>query len=235
MDGTTHNGNGKRVPLPFYALTMIIRYVGILLLCLSEGFSFNLNAGLSSRRLSLRAASATSETEQNVDVVPIEPKEAVKLFGRLAEKYIMLDESAGMCCYSACSDCEYRLPDGGYRMADQSAARPKWIPNYVFRAANNKEHTTKWSSELFIDGPALKKDEFVERIKQLAYAPTLGGPYIAASGAAIDDDLAARALFEVLANGKEVLTKSKMSMRIKQLAGGEEGLTWAMFIKALGG
>jgi hypothetical protein len=26
------------------------------------------------------------------------PKEAVKLFGRLAEKYIMLDASAGMCC-----------------------------------------------------------------------------------------------------------------------------------------
>jgi len=32
-----------------------------------------------------------------------EPKEIVKLFGRLAEKYIMLDDSGGMCCYSACS------------------------------------------------------------------------------------------------------------------------------------
>lgn len=35
--------------------------------------------------------------------VSIEPKEAVKLFGRLAEKYIMLDSSGGMCCYSACA------------------------------------------------------------------------------------------------------------------------------------
>ena len=55
----------------------------------------------------------------------VEPKEAVKIFGRLAEKYIMLDDSGGLCCYSACSDCEFRLPGGGYRMADQSAARPK--------------------------------------------------------------------------------------------------------------
>ena len=35
--------------------------------------------------------------------VAVEPKELVKIFGRLAEKYIMLDDSGGMCCYSACS------------------------------------------------------------------------------------------------------------------------------------
>lgn len=43
-------------------------------------------------------ADATATTEE----VTIDPKEAVKLFGRLAEKYIMLDASGGMCCYSAC-------------------------------------------------------------------------------------------------------------------------------------
>ena len=43
-------------------------------------------------------ADATATTEE----VSIDPKEAVKLFGRLAEKYIMLDASGGMCCYSAC-------------------------------------------------------------------------------------------------------------------------------------
>ena len=35
--------------------------------------------------------------------IQTDPKEAVKLFGRLAEKYIMLDASAGMCCYSGCT------------------------------------------------------------------------------------------------------------------------------------
>jgi hypothetical protein len=34
--------------------------------------------------------------------IALDPKEAVKLFGRLAEKYIMLDDTGGMCCYSAC-------------------------------------------------------------------------------------------------------------------------------------
>jgi hypothetical protein len=115
--------------------------------------------------------------------VSIEPKEAVKLFGRLAEKYIMLDSSGGMCCYSACAgkfllssnslflfciilkpdafflvsivDCEFREPGGGYRMADQSASRPKWIPVYEVRKfeSQGKEHTSKWSTEIFKNGP----------------------------------------------------------------------------------
>lgn len=105
--------------------------------------------------------------------VSIEPKDVVKLFGRLAEKYIMLDESGGMCCYSACKDCEYRLPGGGYKMADQSAARPKWIPVYEERnfAGQNKEHKTKWSTEIFSEGPSVTKEEFVQALAGLQYAP----------------------------------------------------------------
>jgi len=70
-------------------------------------------------------ATAAESVSEDDNAIQTDPKEAVKLFGRLAEKYIMLDASAGLCCYSACSDCEYREPGGGYRMADQSAARPK--------------------------------------------------------------------------------------------------------------
>lgn len=40
---------------------------------------------------------------ESVADISLEPKEVVKLFGRLAEKYIMLDDSGGRCCYSACS------------------------------------------------------------------------------------------------------------------------------------
>jgi len=199
--------------------------------------------------LQLRAAetaeSSSTTTTTTVPSPSIDPKDAVKLFGRLAEKYIMLDESGGMCCYSACKDCEYRLPNGGYKMADQSAARPKWIPNYVERnGANGKRHVTKWSTELFAkqdgDGAAaITKTQFVERLRQLEYAPTLGGPYVGASSAAIDDDTTAAAaaeyLFDVLVAGidGDVLTQSQMSTRIKQLANGEEGLTWAGFSAAL--
>eukprot|EP00978_Attheya_sp_CCMP212_P032731 scaffold129080_cov44-Attheya_sp.AAC.6 len=180
-------------------------------------------------------ADATT-TATTTGVVSVDPKEAVKLFGRLAEKYIMLDASAGLCCYSGCSDCEYREPGGGYRMADQSASRPKWIPNYDHRSfpSSGKEHTTKWSSELFTEGPAVSKEEFVERLMNLSFAPPLGGPYMSASSAGIEDTTAAVALFDVLAGGKEKLTKHRFGLEIKALAGGDEGLTWPNFSAALG-
>mmetsp|Transcript_29764 Transcript_29764/g.84908 ORF Transcript_29764/g.84908 Transcript_29764/m.84908 type:complete len:208 (-) Transcript_29764:89-712(-) len=172
----------------------------------------------------------------SVSDTAIEPKEAVKLFGRLAEKYIMLDESGGMCCYSACKDCEYRLPDGGYRMADQSASRPKWIPIYEVRSFPNldKEHKSKWSTEIFTNGPAVTKEDFVAAMKEMSYAPPLGGPYVGKPAGDTMEDSVAEALFDLLADGKEKLARHKMSVRLKELSNGEQGLTWPAFSAALG-
>ena len=185
----------------------------------------SISAGTSRRTTSL------ASTEVSVD-----PKEAVKLFGRLAEKYIMLDDSGGMCCYSACSDCEFRLPDGGYKMADQSASRPKWIPVYEHRAfeSQGKEHTSKWSTEIFSEGPAVSREKFIAKVtNEMDYAPSLGGPYLSASGAAIEDDALVGKLFDLLAGDKEKLTKHRMSTRMKEIAGDEEALTWPTFLSAL--
>ena len=189
-----------------------------------------------SRTHHLFSTSTDSEAaaERAVPSSNVDPKEAVKLFGRLAEKYIALDSSGGDCCYSACTDCEYRLPGGGYIMADQSAARPKWIPHYEARNSSNREHVTKWSSQIFADGPAVTRPEFVERLVELEYAPPLGGPYVGASAGGIDDTAAAEHLFDVLADGKSKLTRHKMSVRLKQLADGEEGMTWPAFQRAMG-
>ena len=134
------------------------------------------------------------------------------------------------------TDCEYREPGGGYRMADQSSARPKWIPCYDRREfqSQGKEHTTKWSSEIFVDGPAVTKEEFVERLVNLEFAPPLGGPFLAKSAASIEDESAASALFDILAGEKEKLTKHRMGKEMKVLSNGEEGLTWAMFSAAMG-
>lgn len=180
--------------------------------------------------------SETVAESECTDAVTTDPKEAVKLFGRLADKYIMLDASAGMCCYSGCSDCEYREPGGGYRMADQSAARPKWIPVYDHREfASGKEHTSKWSEGIFTEGPAVTKEEFVERLVGMEFAPPLGGPYMSKSSAGIEDMSAAETLFDVLiAEGKEKLTKHSMGKRMKELADGEEGFVWKPFALALG-
>ena len=119
-------------------------------------------------------------------------------------------------------------------MAEQSASRPKWICGYDERnfEASGKEHSSKWSMEIFKDGPAVTKDEFVEAIMEMPYNPPLGGPYVGASSAGIEDSTAAASLFDLLAGEKEKLTKHRMGTRIKELAGGEEGLTWAGFSEA---
>jgi hypothetical protein len=115
-------------------------------------------------------------------------------------------------------------------MADQSASRPKWIPVYEERKfeASGKEHTSKWSSEIFANGPAVSKDEFVQVVTNMSFAPPLGGPYVSASTATLDE-LSAASLFEFLAGEKEKLTKHRMGKSLRELAKGEEGLTWAMF------
>jgi len=180
----------------------------------------------------------TATTEATAKAV--DPKAAVKLFGRLAEKYIMLDASAGMCCYSGCKDCEFRDPNGGYRMADQSSSRPKWIPTYEYRnfASSGKEHATKWSTEIFTEEKkVVTKQEFVEALGSMPFVPPLasGAPYLSASAAKkIDDIEIVESLFDVLVQEKDVLTEKGMSRRMKEISEGEEGLTWPLFSKALG-
>ena len=120
-------------------------------------------------------------------------------------------------------------------MADQSASRPKWICAYDDRnfEASGKAHSSKWGMEIFKDGPAVTKDQFVQAIMEMPYNPPLGGPYVGASSAAIEDTAGIEALFALLAGEKEKLTKHRMGTRIKELAGGEEGLTWAGFSQAM--
>merc|ERR1740117_1973342 len=80
--------------------------------------------------------------------------DAAKLFGRLAEPVLYLDPTIGACCHSACSDCEWRDPEGGYRFDLLKAMQPKWVPCYRERdfADERGSHTTRWSSVLFPDG-----------------------------------------------------------------------------------
>lgn len=81
---------------------------------------------------------------------------------------------------------------------------------------------------------AVTKEEFVSRVINMQFAPPLGGPYLAASAATIEDESAAASLFDILAGEKEKLTKHRMGKEMKSLANGEEGLTWANFSAALG-
>jgi hypothetical protein len=120
-------------------------------------------------------------------------------------------------------------------MAEQSSSRPKWIPSYDIRKfpSSGKEHEAKWSREIFTSGPAVTEEEFVSRLSHAKYNPPLGGPFVAASSADKIDVAVATKFFRVLAEGKEKLTKHRMSVRIKQLAKGEEGLTWNDFLTSI--
>ena len=69
-----------------------------------------------------------SPANEKVDEVDL-----IKIFGRIAEKTLFGDGSAGQCCHSGCSDCEWR-----YSFDILQSARPKWIPTYrcfIFTAA----------------------------------------------------------------------------------------------------
>lgn len=80
----------------------------------------------------------------------------------------------------------------------------------------------------------ISKEEFVAKVtNELAYQPCLGGPYLAASGAAIEENNLAEKLFDILAGEKEKLTRNRMSVRLKEIAGGEEALTWPAFLAVL--
>ena len=68
--------------------------------------------GLQVPRASIRASAATAEASTGVSTA-----EVAKLFGRFAENVLHLDRDVGACCHSACSDCEWRTPDGGREVA----------------------------------------------------------------------------------------------------------------------
>jgi hypothetical protein len=196
-------------------------------------------------------ATPSVSADTTTTTAPIDPKDIVRLFGRLAEKYIALDASAGKCCYSGCTGCEYRLPGGGYRMAEQTAARVKWIPTYDARATAVTVHRTKWSTSLFLrtadtnqDKPeeessdeaavSLSKEQFLERVQALDYAPPLGGPYVGASAATFESSVALERFYQILTkNESRPLTIQSMKRQLQKMARGEEGITWAVFERVL--
>ena len=64
---------------------------------------------------SARSAGPRSAVQACAVATAVSTSEVAKLFGRLAEPVLYLDGNVGACCHSACSDCEWRDPEGGYR------------------------------------------------------------------------------------------------------------------------
>ena len=81
---------------------MRVLHIFLLGLGLASAFVPSPSKVVVTNRIRLYADAADADTTTTT-VTTLEPKEMVKLFGRLAEKYIMLDSSGGLCCYSGCS------------------------------------------------------------------------------------------------------------------------------------
>ena len=173
--------------------------------------------------------------------------EAAKLYGRVAEKQLYLDKRVGACCHSACSDCEWREPDGGYRFDLLKANFPKWLPCYLFRDFEDERgsHTPLWAEALFPEGTtAVSRAEFAERFVALEYNEPMGP-----KGKIKEDmpsDEAIDALWAWLSDGEEAesieATTVLQRLQDMSLAEDREGsigegpdfVDWKSFAKALG-
>lgn len=180
--------------------------------------------------------------------------EVAKLFGRFAEKVLYLDKEVGACCHSACSDCEWRMPDGGYRFDVLRAARPKWIPCYFSRDYLINDggcHVPQWASALFPEGldmdTTISREAFDSRIQSLVYTAPMGPSGTIRSD---DTDIASEALdllWAWLSGGEPSATELKAGAILQRLQDmspeedrdgsigeGPDSVDWKGFAHALG-
>ena len=176
--------------------------------------------------------------------------EAAKLFGRFAEPQLFLDKDVGACCHSACSDCEWRLPDGGYRFDLLKANFPKWMPLYFERDFEDERgcHKPVWTNTLFPDGPSssVSREDFKERIAALEFQMAMGPKGTIKPEAAELSDDAVDVLWSYLCGGedadavdgasavKRVQDMSTDENRDGAIGEGPDFVDWKAFAKGLG-
>lgn len=185
-------------------------------------------------------ASATAEAATGVPTA-----EVAKLWGRLAENVLFLDKTVGACCHSACSDCEWRLPDGGYRWDVMKSMQPKWIGCYRERDFEDQRgvHAPKWAAVLFADADEVSRQDFAERFASMEYAEAMG-PKGKVRDATLSDE-AVELLWETLAGGETTLTYARMREILQGMSldeanpdgaigEGPDSLVWKEFAMGMG-
>jgi len=177
--------------------------------------------------------------------------EVAKLFGRFSEKTLYLEKEVGVCCHSACSDCEWRTPDGGYRFDILKATAPKWLPCYLSRDFGDERgcHVPAWSGALLPDGAGsvVSRADFEARVVGMPFdAMPMGPKGTIKSDASQPSAEALDLLWEWLCDGKEcaeveaeavVRRFQEMSLdenRAGAIGEGPDMLVWKEFAKGLG-
>lgn len=149
----------------------------------------------------------------------VDVKEYIKIFGRLGEKMIFGDASAGLCCHSACDDCEWR-----YTFDVLQSARPKWIPTYrQNRFEDGREHIAKWSG-IFEEGEEpVNKEQFNERLAAIKFEMPLGpAGFLTAKQADLSPEVL-DAFWDYISRGKPTLTAKQFSIRLRKMLASPDG------------
>ena len=177
--------------------------------------------------------------------------EAAKLFGRFAEQQLYLDKNVGARCHSACSDCEWRDPEGGYRFDVLKSTVPKWLPCYLERDFHDERgcHVPTWSRALFPDGEGerLSSDQFAARFASLDFAMPMGPKGAIKSDDDAPSDEALASLWSWLCDGDPQRTDLDAATVVRRLQDmslatdregaigeGPDYVDWKSFAKALG-
>jgi len=194
-----------------------------------------------------RAHVFASEAETAVST-----RDAAILFGKMSEASLYLDPSIGACCHSACSDCEWRLPDGGYKFDLLKATSRKWLPVYFKRDFADERGCgiPRWAAALFpacvedgADVTAVTRAEFDAVLASLEFEMPMG-PRGKVGAGAEPSAAAVEALWGWLAEGADELAPAAMRARLQAMSAdpedegavgeGPDSLAWKEFAKAIG-
>jgi len=175
--------------------------------------------------------------------------EAARLFGRFTDPILYLDAAVGACCHSACSDCEWRDPEGGYRFDLMKSVQPKWLCCYLHRdfADERGSHTPKWVLALFPEGEAsaaLSRAEFETRLQDAPFETSMGPKGAVKAGDTALAEETIEVMWSWLADGSETLEPMQAVRRLQDMSldanregaigEGPDSIDWKTFAKALG-
>lgn len=178
--------------------------------------------------------------------------EAAKLFGRLADKKLLLDVPfAGTpelrnCCHvmlvsssvvssasqGGCDNCDFS------RVFDEmNSGRPKWICLYTEREfIDGRRHEPTWAGVFGPGGDeALSSSEFYERVCLLPYRATLGPKCSVSPDEAPSAAVVERLYAQLLPEGASALTARDVAVGLRRLTGQDHGAPWKIFAELLEG
>ena len=161
----------------------------------------------------------------------LDERELAKIFGRLADKMILLDvPGAGTpemvnCCHGGCDNCDY-----SHVFDQMNAGRAKWVPSYTYRQLiDGREHSSPWS-KVFENENEVNKKDFTSRLINLPYQMNMGALSVPADEApsqeAVDD------FFNALTSGKELISKEQLEEILPMKVKDKHGVVWGAFKKA---